>query len=36
MKSSEISRSKFGPFLLVCTDPYIGKGWENQSSLTHE
>ena len=32
MKSREISRSKIGPFSLACTDPYIGIGWENQSS----
>ena len=32
MKSHEISRSKIGPFSLACTDPYIGIGWENQSS----
>ena len=33
MKSREISRSKIGPFSLACTDPYIGIGWEYQSSL---
>ena len=27
------SRSKIGPFSLACTDPYIGIGWEYQSSL---
>ena len=32
MKSREISRSKIGPFSLACTDPYIGIGWENQST----
>ena len=31
MKSREISRSKFGPFSLACTDPYIGIGREYQS-----
>ena len=34
MKSREISRSKIGPFSLACTDPYIGTGWEYQSSLS--
>ena len=33
MKSREISRSKIGPFSLACTDPYIGIGWEYQSTL---
>ena len=33
MKSREISRSKIGPFLLACTDPYIGIGWEYQSTF---
>ena len=33
MKSREISRSKIGPFSLACTDPYIGIGWEYQSSM---
>ena len=33
MKSREISGSKIGPFLLACTDPYIGIGWENQSNF---
>ena len=33
MKSREISQSKIGPFSLACTDPYIGIGWECQSSL---
>ena len=33
MKSREISRSKIGPFTLACTDPYIGIGWEYQSSV---
>ena len=32
MKSREISRSKIGPFSLACTDPYIGIGWEYQST----
>ena len=32
MKSWDISRSKIGPFSLACTDPYIGIGWEYQSS----
>ena len=32
MKSREISRSKTGPFSLACTDPYIGIGWEYQST----
>ena len=32
MKSCEISRSKIGPFSLTCTDPYIGIGWEYQST----
>ena len=32
MKSREISRSKIGPFPLACTDPYIGIGWEYQST----
>ena len=32
MKTLEISRSKIGPFSLVCTDPYISIGWEYQSS----
>ena len=32
MKSREISRSKNGPFSLACTDPYIGIGWEYQST----
>ena len=33
MKSREISRSKIGPFSLACTDPYIGIGWEYQSTV---
>ena len=33
MKSREISRSKIGPFSLACTDPYIGIGWEYQSTI---
>ena len=33
MKSREISRSKIGPFSLACTDPYIGIGWEYQSTF---
>ena len=36
MKSREISRSKIGPFSLVCTDPYIGIGWEYQSSPKYQ
>ena len=32
MKSRENSRSKTGPFSLDCTDPYIGIGWEYQST----
>ena len=32
MKSREISRSEIGPFSLAYTDPYIGIGWEYQSS----
>ena len=32
MKSREISRSRIGPFSSACTDPYIGIGWEYQSS----
>ena len=36
MKSREISRSKIGPFSLACTDPYIGIGWEYQSTLTDQ
>ena len=32
MKSREISRSRTGPFSLACTDPYIGIGWEYQST----
>ena len=32
MKSREISRTKIGPFSLACTNPYIGIGWEYQSS----
>ena len=32
MKSREISRSKIGPFSSACTDPYIGIGWEYQST----
>ena len=34
MKSREISRSKIGPFSLACTDPYIGIGWEYQSTFS--
>ena len=33
MKSLEISRSKFEPFSLACTDPYIGIGWEYRSKI---
>ena len=36
MKYRDISRSKKGPFSLACTDPYIGIGWENQSSWRFE
>ena len=36
MKSGEVSRSKIGPFPLACTDPYIGIGWEYQSSSYNE
>ena len=32
MKSREVSRSKIEPFSLARTDPYIGIGWEYQSS----
>ena len=34
MKSREISRSKIGPFSLACTDPYLGIGWEYQSTFS--
>ena len=32
MKSCEISQSKNGPFSLACTDPYIGREYQSNSS----